>query len=282
MPRPKPGKWGRNGRVETLTNVVGLLVWFGLFWVRLEHYELSIWTLNSFLLILLFKMLNWCVISRNHGAHRNLLFNPFDTILYEMAHAPQICTTRNLTWVYGSGALYYAQLPSKSSVCFTILCFHCPKSSQIEKPRQVLGDITSLIDPNLQGCPRSLTASQRCQKEILRETSIMLPKFQHGSQAWFFSLKKSWPRNFHQFHLRISCRKNDCRRAWGMLQLFRVDCTNRLLWSPWVKSLVSDITNSFENGSILQEIDFVGNILIWTARLPEELFGVWCVVDRNH
>ena len=59
-----------------------------------------------------------------------------------------------------------------------------------------------------------------------------------------------------------------------MLQLFRVDCTNRLLWSPWVKSLVSDITNSFENGSILQEIDFVGNILIWTARLPEELFGV--------
>ena len=34
------------------------------------------------------------------------------------------------------------------------------------------------------------------------------------------------------------------------------------------------ITNSFENGSILQEIDFVGNILIWTARLPEELFGV--------
>ena len=46
VPRPKPGKWGRNGRVETLTNVVGLLVWFGLFWVRLEHYELSIWTLE--------------------------------------------------------------------------------------------------------------------------------------------------------------------------------------------------------------------------------------------
>ena len=33
-------------------------------------------------------------------------------------------------------------------------------------------------------------------------------------------------------------RKNSVPRAWGMLQLFRVDCTNRLLWSPWVESLV--------------------------------------------
>ena len=93
VPRPKPGKWGRNGRVETLTNVVGLLVcWFGLDsfgsgWnIMNSVFGLSIASCWSFFSRCSIDV----VISRNHGAHRNLLFNLlFYTILYEMAHTPQ-------------------------------------------------------------------------------------------------------------------------------------------------------------------------------------------------
>lgn len=138
------------------------------------------------------------------------------------------------------------------------------------------------------GTPHLSVQLQTCEKGYTQIPSKFSPAcfpFQHRKVPGdILNLKEKQ-------ELAKKVRKNSVPRAWGMLQLFRVDCTNRLLWSPWVKSLVMAAVSPgvcFQR-RILQIpsrivrfypklVDFCWeyrNILIWTTiGRPGKLFGV--------